>query len=162
MSCLDVQPGDRLLELGCGHGVAVSLVCDRLAGGMIVAVDRSGTMTAVALRRNEKHVASGRASILTASLHEADLGDGRFDKVFGIHFPPLLRGDPGPELSVVRAHLAVGGRLYALAQPFTPDDVAPTVDRLVRVLTEHAFRVEEERVDPLRSGRGVCVVAAGA
>ena len=36
VSCLDVQPADRLLEIGCGHGVAVSLVCDGLDGGQIV------------------------------------------------------------------------------------------------------------------------------
>ena len=157
--CLGVEPGDRLLELGCGHGVMVSLVCERLDGGRIVALDRSPKMTAAARRRNGAHVDAGRAAILTASLHEADLGEERFDKVFGVHFPPLLRGDPGRELEVVRRHLAPGGRLFVLSQPFGERDVEPGLERLRGVLGAHDFTVERERVDPLSGAPGVCVVA---
>ena len=93
-------------ELGCGHGVAVTLICERLRGGRIVGVDRSATMIAAGARRNEAHVAAGRAKFLTASLHEADLGDERFDKVLAVHFPPLLRGGSDRELEV---HFSVPG-----------------------------------------------------
>lgn len=160
VDCLDVQPTDRLLELGCGHGVAISLACERLVGGAIVALDRSPKMAAAALKRNRDHVASGRASVITAELHEADLGGAIFDKVFGIHFPPLLRGDPARELALVRDHLAPGGHLYMLSQPLREEHVEREIDRLGVVLEQHGFRVESQRVDRLAGGPAVCVVAA--
>ena len=105
---LDVQPRDRLLELGCGHGVAVTLVCERLDGGRITAIDRSAKMIATARQRNAAQIESGTATFIEGSLDVADFGDARFDKVFGVHFPPLLRGQPGRELAVVRGCLAPG------------------------------------------------------
>jgi hypothetical protein len=77
-------------------------------------------MTEAALRRNRPHVEAGRMTIVTAALHEAELGGARFDKVFGVHFPALLRGQPTRELEAIRRHLAPCGRLFVLFQSFHP------------------------------------------
>ncbi|MHA6619377.1 class I SAM-dependent methyltransferase [Pseudonocardia sp. DLS-67] len=156
---LGVRPDDRVLEIGCGHGVAVSLVCERLDGGSILGIDRSATMIEAAGRRNAAHVAGGRAAFRVAALHEADLDGARFDLAFAIHVPVLLRGDPGRELAVVRAHLAPGGRFALPFQPLDPASTEPTVRRLAGVLEAGGFTVVERHVADLASGRAGCVVA---
>ena len=156
---LDVQPEDRVLELGCGHGVAVTLICDRLRGGRVVGLDRSPTMTSAAARRNAAVVASGRAAFLTAALDEAELGEGRFDKVLAVHFPPLLRGRPDRELNIVRSHLAEGGALHLVDQPLLADQGRPTADALVSRLEEHGFAVSSMLIEEVGTGPAICIVA---
>lgn len=107
---LDIQPSDRVLELGCGHGVAASLVCERLtAGGQLTAIDRSPKMIDAAGARNAAHVAAGRAIFLCTTFEDAPLEGMRFDKVFGIHFPPADRHDPEGTRARVAELLAPGG-----------------------------------------------------
>jgi SAM-dependent methyltransferase len=156
---LEVRPDDRLLEIGCGHGVAVSLVCERLAGGCIVAIDRSPTMIEAAARRNADHVAAGRASFQVASLHEADFGDARFDKVFAIHIGVFLRGRPDRELRVIERHLADGGRFYVLWQPLVAGEAGKTAARVAAVLEGHGFTVGDVLVHDLTAATAVCVIA---
>jgi SAM-dependent methyltransferase len=159
---LGVRPDDRVLEVGCGHGVAVSLVCERLDGGSVLGIDRSAKMIEMAARRNAAHVAAGRAAFQVAALHEADLGDARFDLVFAIHVPVLLRGDPRRELAIVRSHLGSGGRFALPFQPLDPATTEPTARRLAGMLEAGGFVVEEQRVAELASGRAGCVLARGA
>lgn len=110
VEALGVRPGDRVLELGCGHGVAASLVCERLTGGgHLTAIDRSPKMIAAATERNAEHVAARRATFICTTFEDADFGDERFDKVFGIHFPPADRHDPEGTRARVERLLAPGG-----------------------------------------------------
>ncbi|HET6774686.1 MAG TPA: class I SAM-dependent methyltransferase [Acidimicrobiales bacterium] len=159
---LDVQPDDRLLEVGCGHGVAVSLVCDRLARGEghITAIDRSATMVEMASRRNADHVRAGLASFRTASLHDADLGSDRFDKVFAIHVPVLLRGDPAREIEVLKRHLAPRGLFFLPFQPHEPRQVEHTIKALSARLVALGLWVVDTPVADLSAARAGCVIAS--
>src|SRR3954469_9247911 len=102
---LEVRPADRLLEVGCGHGVAVSLVCERLTTGTITAIDRSPKMIEMATRRNRAHVDAGGAVRDAVALEDADPGERRFDNVFAFNAAPFWR-HPQAALGAVREHLA--------------------------------------------------------
>ena len=83
---LALRPGDHVLEIGCGHGVAATMVCERLAtgGGCLTAIDRSPKMIAAAAHRNAAFVTAGRAEFLVMELEALDLGERRFDVVFAV------------------------------------------------------------------------------
>lgn len=104
---LDPRPGERVLEVGSGYGVLVSLVSTR--GAEVVALDRSATMTAAAARRNAAAVDAGRVRPVTASLTEAAL-NGRFDAVVSFNVRAFWT-PPVPEWDVVERLLATGGRV---------------------------------------------------
>jgi ubiquinone/menaquinone biosynthesis C-methylase UbiE len=158
VEALGVAPDDRILEVGCGHGVAVSLVCERLAGGRITAVDRSPKMIAMARSRHERH--ADKARFVASSLEDADLGDEVYDTVFAVHVAALER--PGEALDVVRRRLAPGGRLYLFSQApgwKTAEQAAGYRAELSGVLEEAGFGIEKATVEELGSGVSVAMVA---
>jgi ubiquinone/menaquinone biosynthesis C-methylase UbiE len=113
---LDIGPDDRVLEIGCGHGVAATLVCERLDGGRLTAVDRSPKMIEAAARRNAAYVDSGKAEFLVASLEDLDLGDRRFDTIFAVRVG-LFHREPERARNLVEAWLAPGGEVFAFFDP---------------------------------------------
>src|SRR5512145_1420266 len=134
---LALDPADHVLEVGCGHGVAVSLVCERLTSGRITAIDRSKKMIEMAARRNREHVAGGRAVLKTAALEKADFGDERFDKVFAFNVAPFWH-QPKEALGIVRRHLAPDEAVYLFwdarhTQPGRARDLADQLSERIRL-----------------------------
>jgi trans-aconitate methyltransferase len=113
---LDVAPDDEILEAGCGPGVAVALVCRRLAGGRITAIDRSATAIQRATSRNAEHVAAGIASFHQLDLADGEqvrrtLGDRRFDKLFAVNLNLFWVRPAGAEVGLLLELLRPGGAL---------------------------------------------------
>jgi ubiquinone/menaquinone biosynthesis C-methylase UbiE len=113
---LDIRPGERVLEIGCGHGVAATFVCERLEGGRLTAIDRSPTMVAAAARRNAAYVEAGTAEFLVAALEDADLGDRRFEVIFAVRVG-LFHREPERARRLAERWLAPGATLRAVFDP---------------------------------------------
>src|SRR5918999_5048212 len=109
---LDVRPDAGILEIGWGHGVAATLVCERLEGGHLTAIDRSAKMIEAAQRRNAAFVAAGKAEFLVATLEDLDLGDRRFDTIFAVRVG-LFQREPERARSLAERWLAPGGTISA-------------------------------------------------
>jgi ubiquinone/menaquinone biosynthesis C-methylase UbiE len=109
---LVIRPDDHVLEIGCGHGVAATIVCERLDGGRLTAIDRSAKMIEAAAQRNAAYVETGKAEFIVATLEDLDLGDRRFDVIFAIRVG-LFHREPERAHALVRPWLAPGGRVRA-------------------------------------------------
>ncbi|WP_369132163.1 class I SAM-dependent methyltransferase [Modestobacter sp. I12A-02662] len=134
------QPGERVLEVGCGHGVLLSLIAERLAGGSVLGLDRSPTMTAAALRRNREDVAAGRVAVQTAELAAADLPAEAFDLVVAVHVGAFWRS-PAEDFGVVRRVLAPGGRFVLVDQPLTPGAADGRATRIAALAAPYRLAV---------------------
>jgi cyclopropane fatty-acyl-phospholipid synthase-like methyltransferase len=108
VDALDVHPGDRVLEIGCGHGVAATYVLER--GARYTAIDRSPKMIAAAARRNAPFE---HAEFVVASLEDADLGDRRFDTIFAVRVG-LFHREPARARALAERWLAPGGALHTV------------------------------------------------
>ena len=157
---LALEPTGRVLEVGCGHGVAVSLVCERLTTGRITAIDRSQKMIEMATRRNREHIAQGRAVLQTVALEKADFGNERFDKVFAFNVAPFWLA-PKDALAIVRRHLCPDGAVYLFwdARHTEPDRARDLADRLSEKIRLAEFSVNQVLVKDLRPVPAVCVIA---
>ena len=150
-------PGRPPAPVGCGHGVAVSLVCERLTTGTITAIDRSPKMIEIATRGTAEHVDAG-AVLEAIALEDADLGDRRFDKVFAFNVAPFWQ-QPEAALGAVREHLARDGVVYIFWTRATPRRSEPgTSETSWPTGYARGFSVDRVLVEDLRPVPAVCVI----
>lgn len=105
---LALRPSDRVLEVGCGHGVAATLVLRQLTEGRYTGLDRSASMVSAAERRNRDAIEAGRAGFVQAPFDGTALTAGGFDVVFAVRVAAMARAD---HVAGAAGLLAPGGRL---------------------------------------------------
>ena len=141
---LEVQPDDRVLEVGSGPGVAIELIAARATRGLVVGVDPSDVMVRQATKRNRQAVQDGRVQLRQGSVSELPFADSSFTKALALHsiyfWPSVETGlrelyrvlSPDGRLAIgVRMYQPKAGRLNPSRYGLTDDqvqDIASTLE----------------------------------
>ncbi|MGH9033985.1 MAG: class I SAM-dependent methyltransferase [Acidimicrobiia bacterium] len=151
---LDVQPGERVLELGFGPGVAITELARRATGGLVAGVDHSELMVRQARRRNAAPVRSGQVDLRIGSIDDLPEVGTDFDAALAVNVLQFS-DDPAAVLGALRRVLRRGGRIAIASQPRCPGATAETSaesGRQIAARLESAgysgIRVETLPLDP--------------
>src|SRR5262249_5730893 len=88
VSLLEVQPTEKVLEIGFGPGLAIAELSRRVGDcGRVYGIDHSDVMLRQATRRNAAAIVAGRVTLARASVDQLPpaLG-GRFDAILAVNF----------------------------------------------------------------------------
>jgi ubiquinone/menaquinone biosynthesis C-methylase UbiE len=140
---LNIKPGTRVLDVGCGVGRWSRMLAAR--GAQVTGVDLSPTMIEQATQRAAAEGLSDRCQFRVQDLSELDVGS-QFDVVLGVTvLQHILDTDRlRAALRAMAAHLAPGGRMILLeAAPESAVDRCDTTVFRARVRNTYLELIRE-------------------
>ena len=116
LSLLDIQPTDRILEIGFGPGWAIHQASKLAYQGLVAGVDRSSAMVKQARLRNRAKVKLGQVILRHGSAAEIPFEDETFNKIYAVNsFHEWENINDG--LKEARRVLVLGGMLLIVEHP---------------------------------------------
>ena len=85
LDLLNLQPNDKALELGFGHGKTISKGSVFLKSGIFSGINISKTMLSVAKKNNKHLIDGGKVELKLAEVENIPFEDDYFDKVISVH-----------------------------------------------------------------------------
>ncbi len=163
---LNIQPTDRVLELGFGPGLGIQRVAEIATQGFVAGVDFSELMVRKARKRNATTIAAGRVDLNHGDVSSLTYDDQTFDKVIAVQLIYFCQ-PPQVFLKESRRVLKPGGKI---AVSFV-EDVAKykfaktgvfasyTAQDALELLGEANFTEARFETKPVRPGKGICAIA---
>jgi ubiquinone/menaquinone biosynthesis C-methylase UbiE len=158
---LDIQPDDRVLEIGYGPGLAIEWAAERAVRGKVVGVDHSDLMHRQAARHNARAIEAGLVELHIASVDALPAFDSSFDKVFAVNVH-LFWPDPERVLAGLATVMKPGGTIALTFQPrsrgATNDDTRLGAERIAESLQAAGFGGVRAEILPMKPVDAVCVL----
>ena len=110
-------PGQRVLEIGCGPGIALEAIAASSPHAEIVGLDRSAVMLRQARSRIETAVAAGQVRLEEGDIETWDSSE-RFDAVLAVNVIQFLTNHVRT-LEKIHTLLKPGGKVVLVYQPRT-------------------------------------------
>ena len=107
---VDIQPDDRILEIGFGPGIGIERAAELAKRGEVIGVDHSELMLRQASRRNATAIAAGRVDLRLGTAERLPEFSEPFDKVIAIN-SYLFWTDPEGVLLGLRNRMKSGGTI---------------------------------------------------
>lgn len=123
VDCLEVGRDDRVLDVGCGPGLAVAFAAGT-SNGPVVGVDSSPTMVRHARRRNRAAVRQGRVEIRRADAARLPFPDACFTKAGSLNSMQFW-ASPDEGLGEMHRVLEPGGRVAIVLMARSDDPAGP-------------------------------------
>lgn len=134
-----LQPvsGERLLDVGTGHGRSLQALAQRTPGGLVVGADHSAVMCSIARCRNARLIEAGQVRVEQASSDALPFQGSTFDAAMAVH--TLYFWDPlEPHLRSLAHVLRPGGRLLLVYRPSDAPEAAGFPSTVYRFRTTSA------------------------
>ncbi len=117
VAALPLRKGMRILEIGCGPGVAAREVARRIGHGFVLGIDRSDRAIALAVKGSAAEIGTGVLGFRHIAAEDFALGPGEdpFDLVFAMRVGALDGRHPqagGRALARLRLAVRPGGCLF--------------------------------------------------
>ena len=115
LSEVQIPPGARVLDIGCGGGRAIALLAAR--GHHVDGVDYSAASVASATSANAAFIASGQVTVRQASVSELPFADSSFDLATAVE-THYYWPDPRHDFAEILRVLKPGGTLVLIAETY--------------------------------------------
>ena len=142
LSKVEIRDNATVLDIGCGGGRTLEHLASLASRGKVVGIDYSEDSVAVARKRNQRLIETGRVEVLHDSVSSMPFPDAAFDCVLAVetyYFWPDIAAD----LAEVRRVMKPSGQMVIIAGMYLGSRFDKRNMRLVKVGGIRCFSVQE-------------------